>query len=91
MKKLFVVILLLMALPIFAIGEHGVWNELNGGPSSVSIFIMLFVGGLVAVFFIYGWIESAIAGKLDKDINQFGCSGVILIISIILTLMVKCS
>lgn len=91
MKKLFAILLSLMPLPTFAIGELGAWDDLKGGSSPFSTFFGVVFGIIVCVFIIYMWFMSAKDGKLDKDINQLGCMGVIGIIAVILFLMIKCS
>ena len=92
MKKLYSILLLaLIAIPALAVGELGAWNDLKSDSSPISTFFGIAVGIIVFVFIIYMWFASAKDGKLDKDINQLGCMGVIGIIAVILFLMVKCS
>ena len=92
MKKLYSILLLtLIAIPALAVGELGAWDDLKSGSSPISTFFGIAVGIIVFVFIIYMWFASAKDGKLDKDINQLGCMGVIGIIAVILFLMVKCS
>ena len=94
MKKLVsILILLFTSLQMFAIGEDGGWDDLEGHsePSGFAIFWGLVMWGLISLFGIAIWSSSAKEGKLDKDTNQFGCMAVVGIITIILVIATKCS
>lgn len=94
MKKLISTLTLLFtSLQMFAIGEHGAWDDLNGHsePSGFAIFFGLVILGFISFMGIAVWSSSAKEGKLDKDTNQFGCMSVIGIIVIILMIATKCT
>lgn len=92
MKKLYSTLLLaLITIPTLAVGELGAWDDLRSGSSPISTFFGIVLGIIIFVFIIYMWFLSAKEGKLDKDINQLGCMGVIGIIAVFLFLMIKCS
>ena len=89
-KKIISVILFLKSFNVFAAGEQGALNEINGD-SSFSILFGIVVGAIVFVFALYMWILSAKDGQLDKDTNQLGCMAVIGILGIIFFLVALCS
>lgn len=89
-KKITATILFLKCLNVFAVGEQGALNEING-PSHFSILFGIVVGAIFFAFALYMWILSAKDGKLDKDTNQLGCMAIVGIIGIIFFLFALCS
>ena len=95
MKKNYLLLLLtIISIPAFADrGELYAWHELNntGGESIIFLVISGFFSLFVGIILFGGWLNDVFKGECTKESNKIGCLGFILILTLILGIIIRCS
>ncbi len=94
MKKFYSLLLLtIISIPAFARGELNAWHELNntGGTPIIFLVISGFFTLFVGILLLGGWLNDVFKGECTKESNKIGCLGFILILTLILGIIIRCS